>query len=128
MTGAVTEDAEASINPSTPCASCGHAYREHASGASCRHRDDDGLCGCSLFQTQALRESLIVTAAAALEAARTRDRFVRSLESGHGMLPVTPIPAPIGANCPDHPTYPLVIRGEEAWCRAGQHVAPTTVG
>jgi hypothetical protein len=55
----------------------------------------------------------------ALDAARGKDQFVHSL---NGVPLRTPIPAPIGANCPDHPTYPLVIKDGEAWCRRGQHL------
>lgn len=49
--------------------------------------------------------------------------WVTHLSDGHGD-PVKlerPIPAPIGVNCPDHPTYPLVIHDGHAWCRRGQH-------
>lgn len=38
-----------------------------------------------------------------------------------------PVAALIGANCPSHPTYPLVWRGEEGWCRRGQHSVAVTV-
>lgn len=70
----------------------------------------------------ATRQALIDTATRALESARQRDHFIRELESGHGVKPLSPpLPAPIGAYCPDHTTYPLVIREGQAWCRRGQH-------
>jgi hypothetical protein len=38
-----------------------------------------------------------------------------------------PLPAPVGVNCPDHPTYPLVWHGDYGWCRRGQHLVPLTI-
>jgi len=58
----------------------------------------------------------------ALEAARTKDQLIHSL---NGVRLQTPIPAPIGVNCPDHPTFPLVIKDGNAWCRRGRHVLVT---
>ncbi len=54
----------------------------------------------------------------ALRVARGKDQFIHSI-GGHPLE--RPLPAPIGADCPDHPSYPLVIKAGEAWCRRGQH-------
>lgn len=55
---------------------------------------------------------------AALEAARQKPTVTLANDRWQS----SPLPAPIGVNCPDHPTYPLVIREGAAWCRRGQHV------
>lgn len=56
------------------------------------------------------------------------EKFITSLPIAHGEgnlfrdQPLErPLPAPIGLNCPDHPTFPLVWKGEGGWCRRGQH-------
>ncbi len=42
-----------------------------------------------------------------------------------------PLPACVGVDCPDHPTYPLVWRDDRGqyvgWCRRGQHLVPISV-
>jgi hypothetical protein len=31
------------------------------------------------------------------------------------------LPRPVGRDCPDHPTYPLVWKERQPYCRRGQH-------
>jgi len=56
---------------------------------------------------------------AALEKARTRDHLVWLQD---GTTKYGPLPAPIGVDCPEHPSFALVIKDGEPWCRRGQHV------
>ena len=158
------------VSPSQACRSCGHSYRDHSSGAGCRHRDSDGdFCDCSLFSMSvddALRavadpnrqcrtcgheftthhqgylagcqaegpcscESflsrpgsdahVIVEAMAAV--ARTKDQFIHWIDDGKEkpFKCDPPLPAPIRLDCPDHPTWPLAIKGGRAFCLFGGH-------
>lgn len=66
-----------------------------------------------------MTEEARAQAQAALAIARTKDPLIHTL-GGHPIEP--PLPAPIGADCPDHETYPLVLVDGDAWCRRGQHV------
>lgn len=59
----------------------------------------------------------------ALAVALAKDPFIRYLtgKKGEAEPLANPLPAPIGANCPEHPTFPLVLKDGGAWCRRGQH-------
>ena len=45
-------------------------------------------------------------------------RFFIHTINGHE---VSPLPRPVGRDCPDHPTYPLVWKERQPYCRRGQH-------
>lgn len=121
-TATIERPAEA-ISPSQSCRSCGHQYRDHGSGAGCRHRDSDGdFCSCSLFQAIAPAGSRDIVAAA-VAVARTKDQWTYFIDDGKPDLWVCdpPLPSPLGMDCPDHPTFPLIIKQGEAFCRRGLH-------
>jgi hypothetical protein len=100
------------------CRQCGHDFRDHISGARCRVPN----CDCSLFLSMmGSDEHLAVERVMAV--ARMKDQFIHDLPDGHGQMRIPPpgLPAPIGMDCPDHPSFALLIKGGLAWCRRGMH-------